>query len=516
MKPFRRLLNEADSMLANIIAAQQEHLNALAHDWLAAGAVAFGIWDENERLAYWSTGNGTNGTSLTAKISVGSLDLGELRLTGLQSQEASRRLHAEAKLLSHLAHLERDLNSMAADLIDTRDQLLALYELTDATRHYVDLAETLQQLAREAARLVKAESSFLLLETPNEPRLCIHYPTMQLDEASLQACLTAMEQSDKPFLSTRDKVSEDPPYRSLLLVPMKIRQAKTAVLGVLNKMGDDFMSPDVKMAKAIADYASAQIENVLLFQASVEQTKLQTEMEMAQRVQIHLLPSKPPHVTGLDLWAATRPASHVGGDFYDFVVGAGHPFAFTIGDISGKGMPAALLMTMTRTVLRTKLNVVPMPNPAEVIARANQELYNDFTDVSMFATVFIGQYDPSSQMLSYANAGHSPVIYCPANGKAQLLEADGTAMGILSISFSQTHHLKLQPGDLFIAGTDGLNEASNQDDELFGIDRLLRLIESLAHKSAEEIAAQIYKQVQTFGTGDLQDDQTLLILKCIQ
>ena len=132
----------------------------------------------------------------------------------------------------------------------------------------------------------------------------------------------------------------------------------------------------------------------------------------------------------------------------------------------------------------------------------------------MFATVFIGQYDPNTQILAYANAGHSPVIYCPVGGPARLLEADGTAIGILNISFSQTHQLKLQPGDLFIAGTDGLNEATNTDGELFGLERLLRLVESLAHKSAEEIAAHIYQEVREFGTAELQDDQTVLILKC--
>ena len=99
-------------------------------------------------------------------------------------------------------------------------------------------------------------------------------------------------------------------------------------------------------------------------------------------------------------------------------------------------------------------------------------------------------------------------------GPARLLEADGTAIGILNISFSQTHQLKLQPGDLFIAGTDGLNEATNTDGELFGLERLLRLVESLAHKSAEEIAAHIYQEVREFGTAELQDDQTVLILKC--
>ena len=507
-------------MLADIVAIQHDHLEALAHDWLAAGATAFCIWNpQDELLARWPLlANGTTNCvtpSLTASIRVGNLTIGALGVLGLDTERAKVRLQAEANLLSQLAHLERDLNSMAAELIDTRDQLLALYNLTEATRHYVGIDETLERLAYETAKLVKAESAFLIVDLPQRPRLKAYYPSKMLDDETLTSCLGMMQASKQPFLSTRDTVSDDPPYRSLLLVPMQVRQSKTAVLGVMNKLGDDFMSPDVKMAKAIADYAGAQIENVLLFQASVEQTKLQTEMELAQQVQLHLLPRKPPHVAGLDLWAATKPASQVGGDFYDFIVTSDQPFAFAIGDISGKGMPAALLMAMTRTVLRTKLNAVPMPSPEDIIGLSNEELYDDFTEVSMFATVCLGQYFSETQTLVYANAGHSPVIYCPAQGKAALLEADGTAMGILPVSFSRNQTIQLHPGDVFLLGTDGLNEATNEQNEMFGCERLLALVAMLADKSAEEIAHGIYTAVREFGTGELQDDQTLLILKCV-
>jgi sigma-B regulation protein RsbU (phosphoserine phosphatase) len=237
-------------------------------------------------------------------------------------------------------------------------------------------------------------------------------------------------------------------------------------------------------------------------------------MQLAQSVQLNLLPQRPPGVMGLDLWAASHPASTVGGDFYDFILRPDQSLTFTVGDVSGKGMPAALLMAMTRTVIRNKAKSVPSPTPEVVMGLSNEELYHDFTEVSMFATVFVGQYEPDSRELLYANAGHSPVIYCPAGGAARLLRADGTAMGILPKSMSADQRLLLEPGDVLVVGTDGLSEAHNAHDEMFGYDRLLEVVESLAVRPAQAIADGLYQTVNNFSAGQPQDDdQTLVVLK---
>ena len=124
----------------------------------------------------------------------------------------------------------------------------------------------------------------------------------------------------------------------------------------------------------------------------------------------------------------------------------------------------------------------------------------------MFATVFVAQYLPEGKQLRYANAGHSPVIFCPNGGQARLLEADGTAIGILPTSFSENHFLDIGPGDVMVIATDGINEARNENDELFGYDQLLRLVEKLAHLPAKEIAEEIFRVAREFGAGQAQDD----------
>jgi sigma-B regulation protein RsbU (phosphoserine phosphatase) len=247
-------------------------------------------------------------------------------------------------------------------------------------------------------------------------------------------------------------------------------------------------------------------------------------MELAQRVQLRLLPQEIPRIAGLDVHARSRPALQVGGDFYDFITDGRH-FTFTVGDVSGKGMPAALLMAMTRTALRSKSRFMTKASPAAIMERANVDLYDDFTEVGMFATTFVGQYLAQERRMIYANAGHSPVMYCPAGGPVRLLEADGPALGVLPTSLCETQSLALGPGDLLIVATDGLNEANSPDGELFGYDRLLGLVEALADRPAAEIATGLYAAVEQHGSGQSpepgatfpaahqDDDQTLVVIK---
>ncbi len=145
---------------------------------------------------------------------------------------------------------------------------------------------------------------------------------------------------------------------------------------------------------------------------------------------------------------------------------------------------------------------------------SNRELYDDFSEVSMFATVFVGQYQPATRSLSYSNAGHSPVIYVPSGGEAQLLPADSTPMGVEPSNEAVNKKLKIRGGDVLVVASDGLNEARNGQNELFGYTRLLRLVEELAHKPARDISTELFRAVDEFSAGHSQDDdQTVVVLK---
>jgi sigma-B regulation protein RsbU (phosphoserine phosphatase) len=255
-------------------------------------------------------------------------------------------------------------------------------------------------------------------------------------------------------------------------------------------------------------------------QAAIEliaQARLKTEIDMAARIQSHLLPQQIPQVHGLDIYAHSRPAEHVGGDFYDFSAYKDHPLVFAIGDVSGKGLPAALLMAMTRIVLHTAARSIPTVDPKAILIRVNEDLYEDFSEVGMFATVFIGSYNASSAQLIYANAGHSPIIYCPKGGPAVLLKADTLVLGVLPTSTCTNHVLPFRTNDVLVAGTNGLHESFNATGEIFGYERLLKAVETLAHLPSGLMASELLKTIRQFTRGYMQsDDQTFLIIKGVE
>jgi sigma-B regulation protein RsbU (phosphoserine phosphatase) len=204
----------------------------------------------------------------------------------------------------------------------------------------------------------------------------------------------------------------------------------------------------------------------------------------------------------------------VGGDFFDFIQGGGGILTFTVGDVSGKGMPAALLMAMLRTVMRDKADTAAATKPEQLLEQINTALYQDFSDVDMFATVFIGQYDYQQHLLYYANDGHAPVIFRPAAGRAHLLPADAPPLGVLDFNLAQQHVIAFQPGDLLVITTDGINEAENSCGEMLGYDRLIAAVEALATADVAVIAEELFARATAFAGGATQaDDQTLLVLK---
>ena len=505
-------------MLTEVLARQEIQLAALADSWLNSGAEAFAVWTALEQFASWPEGILLENASLIAPIELNMRKVGELRVLGLSDPIAQTRLDLDATLVSNLLRLEDELDTMTSELIDIQDQLLAIYDLSKSTRNnHLNRLQTLKLLASEAVRLVKVEGAFLLLQEAKRPLLWASdgMPRLTNEDVHVFLQMLLTIDSHRQFDLTTQTEILPPGVHNLLLIPIQIPNG-TAGLGLINQPLGTFTSPDIKLALTIADQAGAQIDLVLLHEETVAQAKFETEMELAQNVQLSLLPRNPPVIDGLELWAGSRPALQVGGDFYDFIDEPGRPFIFAVGDVSGKGMPAAILMAMTRTVLRNGARFANPPTPEEFMRRANEDLYDDFTEVSMFVTVFVGRYDPETRTMHYANAGHSPVIYCPAGGPARLLEADGPAMGVLPINLSENHTMQFNPGDLLVAGTDGFCEARNINGDMFGYDRLLRLVEELAGsgKSAQEVASILFKTIEDFGAYHMQDDdQTLVIVK---
>ncbi|MBX0328803.1 SpoIIE family protein phosphatase [Oscillochloris sp. ZM17-4] len=503
-------------MLVTLLSSQYQRFASLAEAWLAQGASAFGVFQDNRPLVYWPSGHRLMRPSITAPITKNDEDIADLRVAGISGMSAELRLKADAAMISYMLQLESELQHMTADLVTSQDQQLALYRLTQTMRDHMTVVETLQALVIEALRMTKFQVGFAVFvsSTGQEPLLIQSSENFFDDDIAWRIYWHTFSLEHDVILPNPESEFPCPKgIENLLSVPIWVRGSIMAGMGLANRPGG-FGSPDIKLVRAIADQASAQIERMLLYQEMFDQAKLRTEMDLARRVQLDLMPRQLPKIDGLDIFANSRPALQVGGDFFDFILGDGRPMLFSLGDVTGKGLSAALLMTMTRSAIHSKAQFMPFPTPEAVMRQSNEDLYNDFTRVGVFATAFVGQYEPGSQKMLYANAGHAPVIYRPFDGSPELLRADSTAIGILPISHCRNQTLNMRPGDLLIVATDGFSDARNAHDETFDIERLIELVDQLAPRTAREIADAMFETVDRFGGGRNQDDdQTLVVIK---
>jgi serine phosphatase RsbU (regulator of sigma subunit) len=242
-----------------------------------------------------------------------------------------------------------------------------------------------------------------------------------------------------------------------------------------------------------------------------ERGRLEQEMTIARDIQMELLPRTFPRIPGLDMFAFTVPARHVGGDCYDVIdVGDGR-LAVTIGDVSGKGTPAAILMANVQAAVRA-LSESGVP-AAQLIARVNR-LVHTFTEDSAFITFFYCVLDTRTGDLCYVNAGHNPPSVLRADGGKELLDRGGLVIGIMPGAEYEEGHTVLRPGDDLVLYTDGITEAANVDDEMFGEERLETLLLEHRHRSAREIEEHVYSGIRDFvGAAAQSDDLTMVVVK---
>ncbi len=240
------------------------------------------------------------------------------------------------------------------------------------------------------------------------------------------------------------------------------------------------------------------------------------DLDLAQKVQQSFLPQQIPSVPGLQIYARSRPASQVGGDYYDFIQNADGQLVFAVGDVSGRGVSAALFIPVIHIIMRTGVRTAVALTPSGLLDYTGADLYTEFALAGMFATVFTATYNPLDQCLRYANAGHSPVIFRRAGGKARLLGADGTPLGICQTSGCVDRELKLAPGDLLVMATDGFSEVRNSAGEMLGHDRLLWLVDKIGRHPVSTIGQLLFRAISHFqGKNQQEDDQTLVVMKAV-
>jgi serine phosphatase RsbU (regulator of sigma subunit) len=264
---------------------------------------------------------------------------------------------------------------------------------------------------------------------------------------------------------------------------------------------------------------TSSIEDLLHQKA--EKERLEQELKIARAIQMSLLPQGPLLMPGLALTAHCEPAREVGGDYYDFLPLDDHRLGILIADVSGKGTSAALYMAELKGLILSLSQL--HSSPRQLLIDANRILSNHL-DARSFITMIYAVVDVRARTLTYARAGHCPLIYLPGprgvSGGAKILAPDGLVLGLkidngeMFQRLLKEDTLPLGPGDLFMLFTDGISEAMSPTDEYFGEGRLGGLIEEHRHLPFEELRERILREIRAFvGTASQQDDMTMLLLK---
>ena len=267
---------------------------------------------------------------------------------------------------------------------------------------------------------------------------------------------------------------------------------------------------DIDTFVALANFIGSAIRNRRIADLESRIEEQNAKLQVAFEIQSGLLPAAAPLVTGYDMAGKTLPAQFVGGDYYDFINLDERRVTICLGDVAGKGLPAALLMANLQATIRGQ--ALWNPSACDCLARANKLLFLS-TDPVKYATMFYGVLNTRSHYFAYSNAGHNPPLLLTREGVARL-QVGGTVLGMFEGSTFEEDVVHLDPGSVLVLYSDGITEAVNKDDEEFDEARLLELVSSLKTSSAAEIVNAIMAAVSQHAHGMPQgDDMTVVVLK---
>jgi sigma-B regulation protein RsbU (phosphoserine phosphatase) len=298
-----------------------------------------------------------------------------------------------------------------------------------------------------------------------------------------------------------------------VISPMTVQNKIRGYLLIGHKIGKiHFSEENLLFIKVIGNTAVLTLENLKLIEKEVERQKLENELSIALEIQKKLLPKAMPKVKGFDIYGMSQPSRLVGGDYFDFIELPDNKLLIAIADVSGKGMPAALLMANVQAALRA---LAPLEIPLKKMLNMINSIVFKNTEADKFVTFFCGILDIEKQLFKYINAGHNPPILTKANGSIELLQSGGIILGVLDNEIDYTvSEIQLSELDTIVFYTDGISEERNRNREEFGEKRLMNLIKSKSNENSRELVNSIIREVKLFAVADTQsDDITLISLK---
>jgi len=425
-------------------------------------------------------------------------------------QDENRRLNGETLRLQRAVEELGILNEIAMAINSSLSMEKILDLITQRCVHHLR-AEQGAVLLLEEQKSKKPFQTICRVGDNSQPRLPLHF-NEQLTGWMLKnrSPLLINDLGNDSRFATG---SDDPfPARSLLCAPLVCRGKMTGLLAVFNKKTSGGFSIDDQRLLAIIASESAQvIENARLAEKEKDLQHVQEELHLAFEIQTNLLPKEAPHLSGYDIAGKNTPAKEVGGDYYDFLAVEERKLAFCLGDVSGKGLPAALLMANLQAAVRSQ--TMAGTSLTSCLERANALLFRN-TSSEKFATLFFGCLDAASHVLHYCNAGQNHPFLIGNEIKPIRLSAGGLALGCFESFPFEESQVALKPGDQLIVFSDGISEAVNGAGQEFGEASICELASANREASAAGLIDFIFKAVGEHARNQPQmDDMTMVVVK---
>lgn len=411
-----------------------------------------------------------------------------------------------------------------------------LSDLSEEVRTMVETRPLLETVAAKISESLHVPQVTLLLRSGSNyvPAYALGYdtpPVVSLSDDSrsirklksnkhivLYDDMTEVTSVPTVSLNEREQLTE---LNTQILLPVAAKNELSGIISLSPKLSEEpYTASDIRLLKSVATQTGFALENsrltAVVASEAAQKERLNTELEIAREVQERLFPQELPLIEGLDFFGACRPALGVGGDYYDFLELPDGRFGIAIGDISGKGIGASLMMASLQASLRGQ--TLHFGNDlAGLMSQINRLVYEAST-TNRYATFFYAQYDPQTKMLAYVNAGHNPPYLLRKDGSVIPLEEGGPVVGMLPpmiVDYIQGE-IQLKNGDLLAGFTDGISEAMNPDEEEWGEDAMLECLKTITDLAANEILPVIVAAADKFANGAKQhDDMTMIIVKIL-
>jgi serine phosphatase RsbU (regulator of sigma subunit)/pSer/pThr/pTyr-binding forkhead associated (FHA) protein len=497
--------------------------------------------------SYWlqdlGSANGTryNGSLVSMPvpmISGGEIQIGETVIVfqdGRASPEKSATLISDSTqaLNPAMTIALSPLKSATAEILEsqptsTRNGLLTLISKVGiALLGSTSFEETLQILASLVFEAVPAERCVIMLrDEENSDKLKIEVAKIRgskevLDEVRISRTVIEEVTKNGKSVLTSD-AQHDPRFasqtmallgiRSVLAVPLSVG---TEVFGLIYADSPTyettFTEEHLNILTTLASVASIRVENARLTEERFKRERLEHELQLASEIQQRLQPSSPPIVEGYDLQGVSFSCYEVGGDYYDFIPRCDGKLLVALGDVSGKGTAAALLMSSLHAAMHAQ--VAANSSLLQTINAVNQYLAQN-TPTNRFVTLFLAELDAESGMMNFINAGHNPPLIAHADGRVEQLASGGFPLGIMPMAQYDVGQTRLLKGEALVIYSDGVSEANNTKGEEFGVERLEEVVKKNLSASAAGLRDKVESALSSFTqTAPAGDDITLVIVK---